>query len=288
MTPDLTAIPPPENGPALWRALLPLRAPEDHKYRRGACFVWSGPELATGASRLAARAALRIGAGLVTIAGARAALNVHAAHVSAIMLREAETIAEWREAISDPRIRGIILGPAAGRTTRTRQAVRAALATEAHVVIDADALTAFAEAPERLFGLIRRRQAGTILTPHAGEFAALFPDLAEVARDAAAGAAAARAGAVLVLKGHETRIAGPDGRIVINRNAPPSLATAGSGDVLAGMIGGLATQGMPAFEAAAAGVWLHGEAGRIAGPRPIADDLVEALARLPDFAALGG
>ncbi|WP_150288406.1 NAD(P)H-hydrate dehydratase [Rhabdaerophilum calidifontis] len=276
---------PVENGPALWRAALPLRRAEDHKYTRGACLVLSGPVLATGAARLAAQAALRIGAGLVTLAGTREALLVHAAQVSAIMLREAADGAAWRALLDDPRLRAVIIGPAAGLGRATRAAVRDALAAGPAVMLDADALTSFAGERAALIRAIRAQPRPVVLTPHAGEFARLFPDLqgggARQARDAAA-----MTGAIVVLKGHRTLIAAPDGRLAENTNAPPTLATAGAGDVLAGMVGGLLAQGMPGFEAAAAATWLHGAAAQRAGPRPIAEDLVAALALLPDFATL--
>lgn len=277
------------NGPALWRDHLPSRAREDHKYTRGHCVVLSGPALGTGASRLTAQAALRIGAGLVTLLGQRDALLVHAAHVSAIMLREADALAEMARFLAEPRIRAIVAGPGAGIGESTRQAALAILAAGPAVLLDADALTSFTGAAEPLSSAIRAQNRPVILTPHEGEFARIFPDLADdtsLDRKARAKAAAEASGAVLVLKGHHTIIVAPDGRAVTNTNAPPSLATAGSGDVLAGIIGGLLAQGMSGFEAAAAGVWLHAEAGNACGPRPVAEDLVAALASLPDFADL--
>lgn len=277
------------NSPRLWRHALPLRAGRDHKYTRGHCLVWSGPELATGASRLAARAALRIGAGLVTLCGSREALRIHAAHVTAIMLREIAAPEDWPALLADPRIRAVVIGPAAGMGEATRAAVMAALASNISLVLDADALTAFENCSDELFAAIKARQAPVILTPHEGEFTRLFGAMGlreESLRAKIACKIAQVSGAILVLKGHNSTIATSDGRVTINTNAPPTLATAGSGDVLAGMIGGLLAQGMPGFEAAAAGVWLHGETGRLAGPRPIADDLVETIAHLPDFASL--
>lgn len=276
------------NSPALWRDHLPKRADDDHKYARGSCFVWSGPALATGAARLSARAALRVGAGLVTIAGDADALLVHAAHLSAIMLREAATIGAWRTILADRRIRAVILGPASGIGRRTRDAVRAALAAGPAIVLDADALTSFEGAPESLFAAIRANERPVILTPHAGEFRRLFADTGTGPDDhiRMARNAATLSGAIILRKGHASVIAAPDGRLAVNTNATPSLATAGSGDVLAGIIGGLLAQGMPGYEAACAAAWLHGEAGAMAGVRPIADDLVESLARLPAFETL--
>lgn len=275
-----------ENNPALWRSLLPLRQAEDHKYARGAAFVWSGPALATGASRLAARAALQIGAGLVTLVGAREALLVHAAHVTSIMLREAASPSEWQRLLAEPRLKAVAIGPAAGIGEATREAVLAALETPAALVLDADALTSFAGEVTVLADAIKARQAPVILTPHEGEARALFGDPGEASRQQRAERMAVQSGAIIVLKGHHSLIAAPDGRMAINRNAPPTLATAGSGDVLAGLVLGLLAQGMPGFEAAAAGVWLHGEAGRLAGSHPIADDFIPAIRHLPAFETL--
>lgn len=274
-----------ENSPRLFGFALPLRVAADHKYTRGAAVVLSGDEFSTGASRLAARAALRIGAGLASLAGSEAALRVHAAHVTSVMLKPAPTRAAWQGLIADPRLTALCLGPGAGVTRNTRAFALDALEAGPAVVLDADAIRAFAGQLPRLSRAIAARPRPVILTPHEGEFAALFPDLGG-ARAARAAAAAKASGAVVVLKGHESVIAAPDGRIALNRNAPPTLATAGSGDVLAGILTGLLAQGMPGFEAACAAVWLHGEAGMLCGPRPIADDLCAALARLPDFASL--
>lgn len=274
------------NGPDLWRSALPLRAEADHKYTRGACLVWSGSALATGASRLAARAALQIGAGVVTLAGSREALLVHAAHVSAIMLREITEDQSWRLLLAEPRLRSIVIGPAAGLDEPTREATLEALAAGVATVIDADALTAFSGETDRLFAAITATAKPVVLTPHEGEFAALFGAAQGRSREARALEAARLSGAIVILKGHQSLIAAPDGRLVVNTNAPATLATAGSGDVLAGLVGGLLAQGMPGFEAACAAVWLHGEIGQRAGHHPIADDFIAAISALPAFEAL--
>lgn len=275
-------MPPLANSPALWRHALPLRAAADHKYARGAALVLSGPEFRTGASRLAARATLQIGAGLVTLVGAPDALREQATQVTAIMLRPFEAVADFRNFLADDRLRVIVMGPAAGVGETTRRLVALAARTRIGMVLDADALTSFAGDAETLAALLRRREASTILTPHEGEFARLLPDL-EGSREERVLAASGFLGAIMVLKGHRTLIATPDGRLIENANAPPTLATAGSGDVLAGLIGGLVAQGMPGFEAAAAGVWLHGEVGSMAGAHPTAEDFVTAIRNLPDF-----
>ena len=253
-----------ENGPALWRDAWPEPAVDGHKYCRGACLVWSGPEFATGAARLAARAALRVGAGVVTLMGEAAALRIHAAHVSAILLAEAAGLAA---ALAEPRLTACVIGPGAGRGEATRAAALAMLGSGRPVVLDADALTSLTPGLPHDLPLPGR----AVLTPHVGEFEALFPNAAD------APAAARVAGQVVVLKGPRTVIAAPDGRAAINGNAPRWLATAGAGDVLSGMIGGLLAQGMPGFEAACAGVWLHGAAGVVAGAYLTAEDLEPAL-----------
>lgn len=276
-----------ENGPALFGDFLPRRALDDHKYTRGAALVLSGPELATGASRLAALSALRIGAGLVSLVGETSALRIHAAHVTSVMLKPAETLVEWAALIAEPRMKALCLGPGAGVNRRTRAFTFAALDAGPAVVLDADALRALAGQVLRLHRAAAALPRPVVLTPHEGEFAALFPDLAG-SRVERASAAAKASGAIVILKGHESLIAAPDGRLAINRHAPPTLATAGSGDVLAGILTGLLAQGMAGFEAACAACWLHGAAAGLAGARPIADDLCAALAHLPEFTTLGG
>jgi hydroxyethylthiazole kinase-like uncharacterized protein yjeF len=266
-----------ENSPELWAGALRRPGLADHKYRRGHALVVSGPMTRTGAARLAAGAAPRAGAGLVTLASPGEALAVNATHLTAVMLRRVDGAGELAAALADPRFTAVALGPGLGTGEAERALVLAALAAPAAAVLDADALTAFADTPERLFAALGRA-APAVLTPHAGEFARLFPDLDDaVARPARVRAAAGRSGAVVVLKGADTVIAAPDGRVAINANAPAWLATAGSGDVLTGIVAGVLAQGVPGFEAAAAGVWLHGAAGAEAGPGLIAEDLATAL-----------
>lgn len=270
------------NCPALWASDFPVPKADAHKYARGHAVVVSGDASHTGAARLAARGALRAGAGLVTIASPADALAVNAATSLAVMVRAIEGAAGLARMLQDKRLNAVVLGPGAGVGAATRELVRSALAGERAVVLDADALTSFAEAPGALFSAVKGRgTASTVLTPHEGEFARLFPD---GTRGPGAGskcdrsrAAAAASGAVVLLKGSDTVVASPQGRVSIAENAPPWLATAGSGDVLAGMLAGLMAQGMPPFEAASAAVWLHGEAGNEAGPGLIAEDLPEAL-----------
>jgi ADP-dependent NAD(P)H-hydrate dehydratase / NAD(P)H-hydrate epimerase len=244
---------------------------DTHKYARGHAIIVSGPALRTGASRLSAEAALAVGAGLVTIIGDKPALTEHAAHVTAIMLRERDA---GFSAI-DHRVRALLVGPGAGLTDDLVANVAALLLRKLPIVVDADALTAFSAKPEMLFAMLHDQ---AILTPHEGEFARLFPAIPLGERTKAALAAAKRAGAVVLLKGRETVIAAPDGRFAINRHASPWLATAGSGDVLAGLICGLLAQGNDGFEAAVIGCWLHGDIGVRAGPGLTADAMVGHLA----------
>ncbi len=261
------------NDPELWRHLLPVPRRAGHKYDRGHAVVASGPRGRSGAARLAARGALRIGAGLVTVVTPPSALAENAAQLTAIMLREFRGEAGFAEAVADPRLNAILLGPGNGVGRAVREHARTALRLGRRVVLDADALTAFAGARKGLFALLRD---DCILTPHEGEFARLFPG-AEGGKLARARSAARTSGATVLLKGPDTVSTALDGRAVINANAPPSLATAGSGDVLAGFCTGLLAQGMPAFEAALAASWLHGECARAFGPGLIAEDLAEAL-----------
>jgi hydroxyethylthiazole kinase-like uncharacterized protein yjeF len=275
-----------ENAPGLWRQALRPPASEDHKYRRGHAVVVSGPMARTGAARLAAGAALRAGAGLVTLASPGNALAVNAAHLTAVMLARVDGAEALAAMLAEPRLTAAALGPGLGTGPDQKALVAAALAARPALVLDADALTVWADAPQALGEAIAGRAAPTVLTPHEGEFARLYPDLGDAPKPERARAAAARTGAVVVLKGPDTVIAGPDGRLAINANAPPWLATAGSGDVLTGIAAGLLAQGLPGFEAAAAAVWLHGEAGRHAGPGLTAEDLAPALR--PVLAALWG
>jgi hydroxyethylthiazole kinase-like uncharacterized protein yjeF len=271
-----------ENVPQSWQRAFPVPDIDGHKYARGHAVVLSGELASTGAARLAARGALRVGAGLVTVASPRDALAVNAAALTAIMLRAVDTVVEFADMLGDRRLSSVVIGPGAGVSARTRDLVHTALSAKRGLVLDADALTSFAEAPERLFEAIKAAEdAHVVLTPHEGEFPRLFSDISnkhpgrsklERVRDAAE-----RAGAVVLLKGPDTVVASPDGRASIASNAPPWLATAGAGDVLAGMIAGMLAQGVPAFEAACIGVWMHGEAAGEAGPGLIAEDLPEVL-----------
>ena len=270
------------NLPDLWAGQFPVPRVDGHKYSRGHAVVVSGGISSTGAARLAARGALRAGAGLATIASPRSALAVNAAASLAIMVRPVDGADELLAFMTDKRHNVVVLGPGGGVGPQMRELVLAALAGTSAVVLDADALTSFSDEPHELMGAIRGRSAGsTVLTPHMGEFDRVFLALPEVSAAPSklekARLVAAQGGAVMLLKGPDTVVAAPDGRAAIAENAPPWLATAGAGDVLAGFVAGLLAQGTPAFEATAAAVWLHGEAGGEAGPGLISEDLPEML-----------
>jgi hydroxyethylthiazole kinase-like uncharacterized protein yjeF len=271
-----------ENVPEFWRGSFPVPRIDGHKYARGHVVVVSGDMAATGAARLAGRGALRAGAGLATLASPRPALAINAGALTAVMVRAIDTAAEFADLIADRRLNACVIGPGAGLGQRTCDLVLAALSAKPGLVLDADALTSFADAPDRLFEAIKTTASPqVVLTPHEGEFPRLFSDMSNKhplrSKLERVGIAATRSGAVVLLKGPDTVVASPDGRAAIAANAPPWLATAGSGDVLAGMIGGLLAQHVPAFEAACIGVWMHGEAGNEAGPGLIAEDLPEVL-----------
>jgi len=270
------------NGPGLWGPAFPVPSIEAHKYTRGHCVVLSGPLPRTGAARLSARAALRAGAGLVTLATPPNALLINATASLAVMVQRVDDPDAFGALLDDPRINAVVMGPGAGIGANTRQmALQALRHRRRAVVLDADALTSFEGQPEDLFQSIDSNGSPAILTPHLGEFARLFKNITQsydrIDKIGFVRAAAAESSAVVVLKGPDTVVAAPDGRAAVADNAPPWLATAGSGDVLAGLAGGLLAQGMNAFEAACAAVWLHGEAGRQAGPGLIAEDLPEVL-----------
>lgn len=269
------------NEPALWRSCFPVPSAEGHKYSRGHALVLSGGMSRTGAARLAACAALRAGAGLVTLASPRDALAVNAAHLTAVMLRACDGADELRSILTDARFNALALGPALGVGADTCRLVAAALGSGRAAVLDADALTSFSDDPVRLAKLAAGAALPPVLTPHEGEFSRLTARTgvggADLPKHERARRAAASLCSVIVLKGPDTVIAAPDGRAAINRTGSPYLATAGSGDVLTGLVAGLLAQGMAPFEAACAAVWLHGRVGEHFGPGLIAEDLPQAL-----------
>ena len=260
-----------ENGPDLWQGDYPWPQPESYKYKRGEVLVLGG-EAITGASRMTAKAASRAGAGIVTLAAPARVWSIYATSLIDEIVHSFDGLKEFEALLADRRRNVIAIGPGAGVGASTRQFVLAALATKRVVVLDADALTSFAEAPQDLFQAI---VGPCVLTPHAGEFRRLFHfegDKLQRTRSAAK-----QSNAVVVLKGPDTVIAAPDGRAIINSNAPAQLSTGGSGDVLTGFVAALLAQGMPPFEAAAAAVWLHGAVATEFGLGLVAEDLANAL-----------
>ena len=263
-----------ENTPDLWLDRYPWPGVSAHKTTRGRLIVVSGDAWSTGAARLASRGALRAGAGVVTLFSPPESLMANAAHLEAVMLRPFETELELEAAASS--VEAAVIGPAAGVTEATLSNVLALARTGAALVIDADALSVFRDDPEELFSALDRDD---VLTPHPGEFERLFSGLLKRSpeRISATRAAAAQAQCVVLLKGPDTVIAAPDGRAAVNMNGTPWLATAGSGDVLAGLIGGLIAQGMESFEAACAGVWIHAACADDFGPGLISEDLPDLV-----------
>ena len=259
------------NDPSLWLAELPGPLDTSNKYTRGHALIFGGYPM-TGAARLAARAAARSGAGLTTVAVPEVAFPIYAAALTSIMVRPLSAPPDFLNLLEDQRFSALLIGPGAGLGEETRTHVQGTLHSNRPVVLDADALTSFADDPNTLFKAIT---GDCVMTPHDGEFQRLF----EVGGDKVTRArrAARLSGAVLILKGRETVIAAPDGRAIINSNAPATLATAGSGDVLSGIVLGLLAQGMAPFMAAAAAVWLHGAAATQFGPGLIAEDLPDLL-----------
>jgi len=264
-----------ENGPPLWLAALPVPSPTGHKYNRGDAVVLGGAEM-TGAARLGARAAQRVGAGLVTVATPAKAAPIYATALESVIVHALAKPGDFAAFIKDKRKNALLLGPGGGVGAALRRHVREALATRRAVVLDADAITVFADEPKTLFKALAG--AAAVLTPHEGEFARLF--VLKGDKLTRARAAARQAQAVVLLKSNDTVIAAPDGRAAINANAPADLATAGAGDVLAGLVLGLLAQGVEPFAAACIAAWLHGESAREFGPGLIAEDLIDGLPRV--------
>ncbi len=262
-----------ENDPLLWSAALPRLRQDGNKYTRGHALI-SGGYPTTGAARMAARAAVRTGAGLTTIAVSMEALPVYAAALTSIMVSPVAAPADFDRLLADSRYSGLLIGPGAGVGPATRARVLAMLKTGRPTVLDADALSSFEGDPDTLFRAI---VGPCVLTPHDGEFARLFDSSGD--KLTRTRAAARRSGAIVLLKGSDTVVAAPDGRAIVNANAPATLATAGAGDVLSGIVLGLLAQGMEPFLAAAAAVWLHGDAAAAFGPGLLAEDLPDLLPR---------
>jgi ADP-dependent NAD(P)H-hydrate dehydratase / NAD(P)H-hydrate epimerase len=261
--------------------LLPLPERDAHKYSRGGAVIWSGDALHSGASRLAAWAAQGAGAGIVCLAGPRDGLMVHAHHVSSILLHEIKETSDIENLLGGKKYSACCFGPASGTTDAHRRIAMGMIASGKKIVLDADAFTLFAGNRDMAFRMMKQfDDTRAVLTPHSGEFERLFPDLAEgyTAAIDRARAAAEMTGAVVVLKGPSTIIAAPSGETALQAEAPSKLATAGSGDVLAGLITGLMAQGVSPFEAAQSAVWLHADAARkIPHQAMTAEELVQAI-----------
>ncbi|MFK7892613.1 MAG: NAD(P)H-hydrate dehydratase [Granulosicoccus sp.] len=270
------------NLPGVFESLLPQISGDTHKFQRGHVLVRSGPIHSTGAARLSATTALYCGAGLVTMASSTEALSVNASHMTAVMLACCDSLTQWQDLLGDKRINTVVTGPANGLDENTQVATLAALASGKRCVLDADALSCWQGRQAEFIHALKSAKSWPVLTPHAGEFSRVFADTAATRAPSKlhqAKEAAMMSGAVIVFKGADTVISAPDGRAVINDNAPAWLATAGSGDVLTGLIAALLAQGMPAFEAACAGVWLHGQAGNTLGNPLCAEQLVSQTGR---------
>ena len=271
-----------ENAPDWWLDAFPRPSLETHKYARGHALV-AGGAVMTGAGRLASRAAARLGAGLVTVAAPEAAFPIYAAALTGVIVHPVPDLDAFDAFLADQRRNAALIGPGAGVGSETRDKTLAILGAGKRAVLDADALTSFAEDPDTLFSAIR---SPCVMTPHAGEFSRLFDTAGS--KPERTRRAARQSGAVVLLKGADTVIAAPDGRAAINANAPPQLATAGSGDVLAGIVLGLLAQGMEPFAAAAAAAWIHGAAACRFGPGLVAEDLIDAVVPvLQDLLARG-
>ena len=270
------------NFPSLWLKNWPELDYDTHKYRRGHAVVFSGHQSSTGAARLAAHAAERSGAGLVTIVSPEDALLVHEMHLTSIMLKEMGSDTEILDFLENRKVRSVILGPAFGSLERALSIIKVVLLKSKifTLVLDADALTAMAGKGEEIFALIKQSPVNVILTPHEGEFQRVFPSVAhteDLSRIEKAAKAATVSGSVVVYKGADTIIASPDGRLAVNVNGTPFLAIAGAGDVLSGIIGGLSAQKMLPFEAACAGAFLHARCAEHFGHGMIAEDIVSAI-----------
>ena len=267
----MSTLEPIQNHPKLWLSHLPKLLPDGNKYTRGHALIYGGyPN--TGAARMAARACARVGAGLTTIAVPEIAFPIYATSLTSIMVAPLAAPNDFTRLLEDNRLSGFLIGPGAGTGEHIRDYALAMLATGKPTVLDADAINIFQDEPLALGCAIT---GPCIITPHEGEFSRLFDNSGD--RLTRACAAAKHSRAIIVFKGNKTVIASPDGRAIINSNAPPALATAGSGDVLSGMILGLLAQGMEPFFAAAAAVWIHGAAATKFGPCLIAEDLPDLL-----------
>lgn len=289
------------NAPSLWLPHFPWPKADGHKYARGHLAVVGGQAGTLGAATLAAKAAQRLTCGMVSILCHGNTQFYYALAGHSLLTQRMDDPAPLRGWIKERRVTALVIGPGQGQYPQARDWTLACLSADIPLVLDADSLTLFEASPETLFNAIKARNAPTVLTPHEGEFIRLFGEFDS--REEAVRKAADLSGAVIVLKGPKTLIAStphpgrtqsdpgtprgnreiPDnadafpGNVVVQESASPWLATAGSGDVLAGMIGSLLASRMDATPAAACAVWLHAEAARLLGPGVIAEDLATVL-----------
>ncbi|MGN7661408.1 MAG: NAD(P)H-hydrate dehydratase [Anaplasma sp.] len=257
------------NSPSLWRELIPIPDYKSHKYNRGYAVVCSVGMRSVGAVKLATLGALRIGAGAVAVACEDSEIALYAGSLTAVMYKT------YEEAFCDSRVTALLIGSGGDVLDQyLKEKVLAVLNLDKKCVLDAGAISVFQDDVDVLLSHISGRS--VVMTPHEGEFKRIFPGLSGSVVERAK-SAAEMSGAIVVLKGHDTVIAAPDARVVVNNNAPSSLATVGSGDVLAGIITGLISTGMPEFFAACCGVWIHGECGKRHAFGLIADDIIQRI-----------
>ncbi len=264
------------NSPDYWISDFKWPAEDDHKYKRGHVLVQSGPESSTGAARLAAISALRIGAGAVTLSSSREALNVNATHLTSVMIKEINNSEEFFNFLDQKKINSLIIGPGCGVNQFTKELTLNALNYKISLILDADAISSFEEESVDFIKALEYSKADVIITPHEGEFNKIFGNLkgSKIERTKSA---AIKSKSTVILKGNDTVIASPDGEVIISDKTSPFLATAGSGDVLSGICGGLTAQGMKSFKAACAAQWIHSSIGLIAGPGLIAEDMISII-----------
>ena len=264
-----------ENSPTLWN--IPHIEYESHKYSRGFAIINGGDIQCTGAARLAAKAAQRSGAGVVTLASPLNAAHIYHSSLMSVMVKQYDSEQSFTQILSDKRISSILLGPGNGVNSETKQKILTALKHITRCILDADALTVFQDDHELLFENIKDSQ--VVMTPHEGEFHKLFPTCTgdKVIR---AFDAAKLSNSIIVLKGNDTIIASPSGHVAVNSNAPSTLATAGSGDVLAGIITGLSSTGLDLFDCACAATWIHAECANYFGIGLIAEDIIDMIPKV--------
>ena len=260
------------NTSDLWKNYFPWPKEYDHKYSRGHLLVQSGDQFSTGASRLASLSALRIGAGVVTLASSDEAALINASHLTSVMVKNISNISNFINFAKNRKVTSLLIGPGCGVTDYTKKLSLNVIELGLPVVLDADALSVFKNDPDELFSSIKKYNDRVILTPHEGEFNRIFKDR-KGSKLSAASDAAKLSGATIIYKGNDTVISNPDGLLAISDKSSPFLATAGSGDILAGICAGLLSQGMNSFFAACAGQWFHKKIGEIPRPGMIADDM---------------